>query len=851
MLVKQIVNCNKAAFHQNNHYLNRPRINILLEKAIQYPLVIVYAGTGYGKTYAVHSFLQKRGNTYTSWAQMNEETNDPLYFWKNYTKLFYLSQPKEGIRLLEMGLPETKEDFAKYSEVIQEVSHLPDKHVMVYDDFHLLQNPAILRFINQTMQILPKNTTVVLISRSMPDFNLIRMIMDENIFTINEEPLRFTKTEIITYFNQLELQVDKQHIWDIWEDTKGWAFAINLIGRSLINEIRYDRYVLEAMKGNILRFIEFEINPLLSDRLLRLMVRISLINHFATSLIKSLAKDDVSIKEIECLNAYVRYDFHLDAYVIHPLFLNCLQQKQNILTDREKYETYQIAAQWCESNNYEVDALFYYEKSGDYDAIMCLISTFHLQVSQDIARCALDILCRMPENVKAEHPLFPLLDLKLNISMGFLEKASILVEQYAKEFEVRPETPQNNWILTGIYGTWGFLRLILSPYTGVYDFDRYLQKQRIYFEKSSHKPPIDLYTKQSIGTYALLVGSSCSGAPDEYIKAIERSIPHILHVFKENLEGLYYLAKGELSFMRRNIDNAEKNLKQALDKARIHRQYDVQIRALFHLMYIAFFRGDFSAAKDTLDTMEALLYEKEYSLRFAAYDISNGFYHLMLDQPERVPAWLKGDFSRYTHPAFLENYANWVKAQYHYKTGQYNILLAFIENEWEQQAVLFSKIVFKILKALSLYQLKRRKEAIAALTTVYQLAAPNQIVSPFIHYAKDMRTLTAAASRDETCEIPKDWLEDINRKASAFAKKQIRMISEYKIANNLDEKISLTKRETEVLKDLSHGLSRSEIAANQNISVNTVKMVINIIYEKLHINNLAEAIRIASRRNMI
>ena len=850
MLVKKIVNRDKVALRQNNHYFNRPRVQTLLEEAMQYPLVVVCAGTGYGKTHTVHSFLQERSNTHTIWIQVNEQMNDPACFWKNYTECVSLSQFESKVRLLEIEFPKTEEDFAKYNTMMQKAFQLPDKHVIVYDDFHLLQNPAILHFIDRTVQMLPQNATMVLISRSMPEFNLIRMMMDENIFTINEDSLLFTEAEIIAYFNQLEVQVERQHIWDIWENTQGWAFAINLIGRSLVSEEKYDRYILEAMKGNIIRFIEFDIGPLLSNQLFRFLVRISLINHSATGLIKDFAKNDALIKEMERLNAYIRYDFHLDTYVINPLFLGYLQQKQNVLTDDEKHETYQIAAQWCEANNYEVDALIYYEKAGDYDAIMHLISTFHLQVSQDKAKCALDILCRMPEDVKAEHPLFPLLDLKLNISMGFFEKASILVEQYAKEFEARPESPENNRALTEIYGAWGFLRLILSPYTNVYDFDSYLKKQRMYYEKAPYTP-IDLYTKQSIGTYALLVGSSCSGAPDEYIKAIERSIPHVSHAFKENLEVLDCLARGELSFMRRNIDDAEKNLKQALDKARVHRQYDVQYRALFHLMYIAFFRGDLIAAQAALETMETLLHEKEYSLRFVACDISNGFYYLMLNQADRVPNWLKGDFSRYTHPAFLENYANWVKAQYHYKTGQYNILLAFIENEWERQTVLFSKIVFKILKALSLYQLKQRKEAIAALTTVYQLAAPNQIVAPFIHYAKDMRTLTAAASRDETCKIPKDWLEDINRKASTFSKKQIRMISEYKTANNLNEKISLTRRETEVLKDLSHGLSRSEIAANQNISVNTVKMVINIIYEKLHTNNLVEAIRIASGHNII
>lgn len=816
---------------------------------MHYPLLLIHAGAGYGKTQTVHAFLENRDNTNTTWIRIDEWANTPSLFWQTYVE--HVSRVwSVGDGQLPKHFPDTEETFAVHSRVVREVSQLAGKHVMVYDDFHLLTNPTVLRFIERSIQLLPQNVLVILISRSTPELNLIRMMMNERISIMDEDALRFTETEITAYFNQLGLQVERQYIQEIWEHTRGWAFAVNLIGRSLVNEPKYDRYVLEAMRSNIIRFIESDLEPVLSEPLFRFLLRISLIDHFAVDLIKALAQDDALIREMENLSAYVRYDFHLDAYVIHHLFLDYLQQNQNLLTEEEKQTTYQTAALWCEVSHYEIDALSYYEKSGDYDAIMRRINAFHLQMPQDQARCALQILCRIPEHVKAEHPLFPLSNLKLHMSLGLLEEASALVEQYAKEYEARPESASNYRALAGIYGAWGFLRLILSPYTDVYDFDQYLKKQRACYDKAPYTS-INLYTNQSAGAYALLVGSNRAGAPEEYIGALERSIPHVFHVFQENLDGLNDLARGELFFHRRNIDDAEKSLKQALDKARAHKQYDMQIRALFHLMYIAFLRGNFAAAQATLQTAEALLYEKEYTHRFTAYDICNGFYHLMLDQAEQVPYWLKGDYARCTHPALLENYANWIKAQYHYRTGQYNTLLAFIGNDLGRQAILFGKIVFKVLEALALYQLKRRRQAISVFTEVYHLAAPNQIVAPFIQYAKDMRTLTAAALRDDTCEIPKAWLEDINRKASAFAKKQSRMILDYKAAHDLLDRVSLTKREKDILLDLSHGLSRSEIAASQNISVNTVKMAINIIYEKLQVNNLAEAIRIASDHKMV
>lgn len=269
-------------------------------------------------------------------------------------------------------------------------------------------------------------------------------------------------------------------------------------------------------------------------------------------------------------------------------------------------------------------------------------------------------------------------------------------------------------------------------------------------------------------------------------------------------------------------------------------------------MQIAFTQGDFATADKLLKSMKHVLNETGCAIRSAtAFDVACGTYYLSLNQPHKIPDWLKGDFRPFTHPAFIDNYINLVKAKYHSQTQQYSTLLAFIENTRQQQVLLFSNIEFKVLNALALYQFKKRSEAIAALCDAYFLAEPNKIIMPFIQYRKDMRTLTGAALKDADCPIPEKWLMDINRKSSALAKKQTHMISEYMIANNLNKEMTLTKRETKILKELMQGLSRSEIAASQNISTNTVKMIINIIYDKLHASNLVDTIRIATERKLI
>ena len=77
------------------------------------------------------------------------------------------------------------------------------------------------------------------------------------------------------------------------------------------------------------------------------------------------------------------------------------------------------------------------------------------------------------------------------------------------------------------------------------------------------------------------------------------------------------------------------------------------------------------------------------------------------------------------------------------------------------------------------------------------------------------------------------------------------LTSDYKKVNTIDTGIGLSSRETEILRDLNKGFSRSEIAANQNLSINTVRLIINTIYEKLRARNIADLIRIAHEQKLI
>ena len=697
-------NNNTNNFYQGGDYLERPRIHALLKQAMNYPLVIVSAGSGYGKTHAVHSFLSKY-DAIAPWMQISERDNISLRICECICGMSLMVSQEYSSRLREIGFPKTDEAFLKFKDAMkQHIASHPGKIIGVFDDFHLLHNPEILSFFERMVNSSPSNMPVIMISRTMPDINI--MSMRNHVFTIQEDALRFTEDEIAKYFNQINLPVTSADIRNIYDDTKGWAFSLNLIARSLAKKRKYERYALEAMKKNIYRLIEVEIIQTISKQLLRFLLRISLIDHLAASLIKTLAsRNEVSgekednlqsgdslIKEMEMINAFIRYDYNQDTYMIHHLFSDYLRKKQEqILTDDERSDVYKAAAVWCEANSYHADALSYYEKAEDYNAITEKIISLNVQIPQDMALYALDIFDRMPDDVKLTNQLFPAMYIKLKLSLGQFEEAQVFAEKYSADYESRPETPERNRALTILYGLWSALRIHMCTFTDVYDFDIYCKKMAEYFDQKPFKI-IGAYKLTSMTSRACLVGTNRPGAIEEYIEAISHACPYLSHVLNGFHEGFEELVKGELCFNRMEFSDSVQFFNQSIEKARKSDQYVTQNRALVYLMNIDIAYGDIEAATEKLKEMETLLSEKDYGVRYTMYDIAYSFYQLAMGQPENIPEWLKGDFTPYTHPSFLENYANRVRVRYHYQTRHYSTLLAFIKNSMEHPAILYDKI---------------------------------------------------------------------------------------------------------------------------------------------------------------
>jgi LuxR family maltose regulon positive regulatory protein len=855
----------KAKFHSNapiiadsRNYLKRPHISELLWQGLKGPLITVVAGAGYGKTQAVYSLLRSR-DVIATWIQLTERDNLASRFWENYTHTISRHNEKHAAKLMEIGFPETESQFDRYLETLEDSISPARKYVLVFDDFHLIQNPALLAFIERVVFLRFHNSAgnmaTIIISRTAPAINTVKLDARGLFLEINEDDLRFTKEEIADYLNILGVNPTPEALSDIHRNTGGWAFAVNLIGLFLKHTPAQENLAISAMKLNIFKLIESEVFLAISEDLRDFLIRLSLIDNLPFPLTKRLAGDNENLlAEMEGISSFIRYDAYLNVFRIHRLFLDYLAQKQKSLSAEETRSVYRAAARWFEENGRKIDAMAYYEKAEDYPAIVAIAYMYPQVLPADTALFILALLEKGMDALFRDNPIFYALYTRLLMSAGRSKEAVDKLNVTIEAFEKMPLSKFNCRVLMSSYINLGFANMILCPLTGNYDFVHCFKKADYYCTKGA---PFGDYavrgpvTSITMGAYSCRVGSAAGDDTERYIEALDLVVPYAVNTMDGCMYGQNDLARAEIAYFRGAVKDAEKFAYQALYKSRERRQRELESRALFYLIRVDIQAGDYGKTQQHLKSIESLTELAEYPLSPDAYDTATGWYHAQLGQISRIPDWLKGGFDDITMPPFMIGFETLVRARCYWADKKYHELLAYLESRQTEGAILLIRLEFKILEALCLYQINEKTGAFEALRAAYALSRSNGFDMMFVEYGNKMRTLSRAAIKAACCGLPTDWLTKINKKSATYAKKLTFIVSEYRKANHLGDDIHLSPREIEILTDLCHGLSRAEIADNRRLSINTVKSLLQIIYAKLGAENNMDVMRIALDMKLI
>lgn len=159
---------------QNTKALLRGRVDRELEAIFEYPMTVVAAPMGYGKTTAVRQFLDSR-DSQVLWLSFVAPDESGAFFWQEFSHEIGRLDSAMGERLCSLGFPQDSPETAVVLSVLNTL-HCKERTVFVIDDFHLAKNPRIGEVLSQIAKEELENLHIVIVTRDTANLDFGEMV---------------------------------------------------------------------------------------------------------------------------------------------------------------------------------------------------------------------------------------------------------------------------------------------------------------------------------------------------------------------------------------------------------------------------------------------------------------------------------------------------------------------------------------------------------------------------------------------------------------------------------------------------------------------------------------------------
>jgi LuxR family transcriptional regulator, maltose regulon positive regulatory protein len=221
---------------QRRGVLRRPRLEARLAEVLDYPLTLVQAGTGYGKSTALAGLADAVDPLF--WYTITEPDRDPLLFFAHLIRAFAPGEPdwcEPALRAVDEAVGwVTPEALTPLLNRL--TRELAADAVLVLDDFHLVADvPEIAALIERLVDYIPPQLHLVLASRHSPSSPAFtRWRAKGRQLVISRTDLAFTAPEIERLFGEeYGYPLSPEQARSLAAETEGWAIALQMVWQGL------------------------------------------------------------------------------------------------------------------------------------------------------------------------------------------------------------------------------------------------------------------------------------------------------------------------------------------------------------------------------------------------------------------------------------------------------------------------------------------------------------------------------------------------------------------------------------------------------------------------------------------
>ena len=363
---------------ESSQYLTRKRLLQNLHRRSS-KIIFLEAQAGQGKTVLAAQYLEQ-GTAPFAWYQIGAEDGDPVLCLTALLSCLMEALPGFRSPLLETMIAKGEVsplELPRFANILlgDLDIFLPGEFLVVFDDLHLLENCKVsLGLLGHILDTAPPKLRFVLAARRPVDLDLPILKYGRQTVTVSNEELALTEREIAELYNDiLQVPVAGQTVRELYEATEGWTMGLLLAAHTLGKKGRLSPGA-EGEKGNLRDYLQAEIFAGIPRELHASLLRLAWLDRIPVVLAAKLSEvSDIGtrLSELSHKNFFVRSLDEKDrVFRFHHLFQEYLQQRaEQELSRQEVREVLGRAADWCLEQKRSEEALGYYLKAQDYDAL--------------------------------------------------------------------------------------------------------------------------------------------------------------------------------------------------------------------------------------------------------------------------------------------------------------------------------------------------------------------------------------------------------------------------------------------------------------------------------------------------
>lgn len=817
--------------YKNPKILHRYIVNNELKEIINYPLTIVTAPMGYGKSTAVRDFLSIYKINHI-WLSLNESSKNTGYFWSQLVQSISEVNNKLGNILYGFGFPQDSMQTTRIIDTL--ISFVPDKNfILVMDDYQFAENDNLNNFLKSLAKQKIPNFHFVIISRYLLKIDLVELIVKNMIYKIDQSTFRFSDSEVKQYFSNMSMIISKEKINQIQEIADGWVAALYLIYRGLKDGLPLENItaIQDLLKNALYEHYNYETK--------RTLCALSVINNFTLELaIYSTGIESIKdiIDDLCRENAFIHFDLKTMVYTIHNVFCSFLKNESDKMGLNIK-EICQHAGNWY-LQKHDINQSFYYLfLAEDYVSMLKELERPSLYIKANDRPMMFYYFDSMPKTDKDNHPIACLKFILMFIITGDKKRGFELLKQFENEMPYKKYKEQEELEIRAaihlikVFLSFNNLELMIQHTDNVL---KLLKGNASII--SSHQGPFSFGSPHLTYIYYKEAGT--------FKKIAEMPLEKYAKASGGAGLGSEALCSAEYALETGNFNSVEVNALKTIYQARTKNQTSMVVCATLTLARLYLYQNKYLEALTLLNNLNEEVSSNIESILLNTFDLCSGYIYACTGAYEKIPNWVKKGnmsvnslliqgavFSYVVYGKALILSQDWSKTEALCET--FNSYFNIFNN---QLGYLHNYIHLSI----ACYKRGNIEKARLWLTKSLYIGQADNIVMPFAENGSNLLPILRYIDQNDGIDM------DYILKIILLCTKYTNLILNSSFYNSI-----LTSRETEILKLISMGMSRSEISKELFISTATARTHIQNIYLKLEVNKKSDAIKKATKLKII